>query len=266
MTQRGLVAVCALAMLLLTGAAAAGDSIKELEKKLLNGADFRVRTQAALALGASGSSAAVGPLCRGLDDGTDTVRAAAAAGLGRLQKGGKDCLKARLDKEDSSNVQKMIKKALRLIDEAASGPQLGNDTRYYVALAAAQAKAAGRDDPVKEVARAALIRTAAREGGFAFAPVGESAQQASKRLRKHPHVAAYQLVPTVEVSRGSGRIEVSVELEIFGYPDKSPQGSIGRSAGVTGVDPKDTDKEDQLIEKVCGEAMLEFTRLAAQVD
>jgi hypothetical protein len=249
---------------LTSSAATAGESVKDLEKKLLTDGDFRVRTQAALALGASGMGGAVQPLCRGLDDGTDTVRAAAAAGLGRLQKGGKACLEARLGKEDKTNVQKMIKKALRLIEEAASGPQLGRDTKYYVAIASPKANA-GRDE-VAGVVRAALIRSAVAAGDFAFAPTDETAQQAAKRLRKHPHVAAFHLVPTVEVSRGAGRIEVSVDLEIFGYPDKSPQGSIGRSAGVTGVDPKDTDKENQLIEKVCGEAMREFTRLAAQVD
>jgi hypothetical protein len=252
------------ALALTSSAATAGESVKELEKKLLGDGDFRVRTQAALALGASGVEGAVKPLCRGLDDGTDTVRAAAAAGLGRLQKGGKACLETRLGKEDSSNVQKMIKKALRLIEEATTGPQLGSDTKYYVSIAAPKANA-GRDE-VPGVVRAALIRIAAAAGDFAFAPADETAQQAAKRLRKHPQVAAFHLVPTVEVSRGAGRIEVSVDLEIFGYPDKNPQGSVGRSAGVTGVDPKDTQKENQLIDKVCAEAMREFTRLAAQVD
>ena len=52
-----------------------------------------------------------------------------AAGLGKLARGGKDCLKARLGKETSANVKKMIEKAIRLIDEAAAGPVLGEATR-----------------------------------------------------------------------------------------------------------------------------------------
>lgn len=253
-------AVC----LLVTSTGRAASSVAELGKKLLKDSDFRVRTQAALALGASGSKAAISPLCRGLDDGTDTVRAASAAGLGRLQRGGKDCLEARLKKEGNSNVKKMIKKALRLISEAASGPRLGKNTKYYISLAKPKDNA-GRDE-VASLIRSVLIRTAASKGGFAFAPGGETAQQANKRLRKHPHVAAYHLAPKVKVTRGSGRLEVSVEVAIFGYPNKSPQGSISRSAGRTGIDSKDTDEENALIERVCREAMREFVNLAAQVD
>src|SRR5579864_4991122 len=46
--------------------------------------DFRVRTNAALALGATNDDDAVGPLCGGLDDPSDVVRQAAAVALKRL--------------------------------------------------------------------------------------------------------------------------------------------------------------------------------------
>src|SRR5512134_389950 len=46
--------------------------------------DFKVRTNAALALGATNDQSAIQPLCGALSDGNDVVRQAAAAGLKRL--------------------------------------------------------------------------------------------------------------------------------------------------------------------------------------
>ena len=57
--------------------------------------DDRVRTNAALQLGATGDAAAVQPLCSALDDLSTIVRIAAAVGLQRLVKAeGVGCLKA----------------------------------------------------------------------------------------------------------------------------------------------------------------------------
>jgi len=84
----------ALGALALLGAltAPAAESIDDLKQKLLKDDDFRGRTQAALALGSTDSGRAVEPLCLGLKDSNDTVRAAVAAAFGKLQKGGLDCM------------------------------------------------------------------------------------------------------------------------------------------------------------------------------
>ena len=55
--------------------------VDHLVQNLSSGSDFRIRTQAALALGASKSRRAVEPLCTGLNDQNATVRAASAAAL-----------------------------------------------------------------------------------------------------------------------------------------------------------------------------------------
>ena len=242
------------------------ESVAELAKKLLGADDFRVRTQAALALGSSGDAKAVSPLCKGLDDSSDTVRAAAAAGLGKLAQGGKDCLAKRLSKESSSNVKKMIEKALRLLDEAESGPVLGDATRYYLALGPVENATSRKLDDITAVVRKALVRSAQRSGGFAFAPAGENVATAKKRLRKHPHVVGYYAKPRVQSTKTGQQIAVTCNLDIFGYPEKDPLGNVGRSAGVGGVDTSDTGEEDRLIDKTCGEAMAEFAKMAAQVD
>lgn len=245
---------------------ARAESVAELAKKLLGAEDFRVRTQAALALGASGDAKAVAPLCKGLDDASDTVRAAAAAGLGKLSQGGKDCLKKRLGKESSANVKKMIEKALRLLDEAASGPVLGEATKYYLAIGPIDNATGRKAEEVASLVRKALVRAAQRSGGFAFAPATETEADAKKRLRKHPHVVGYYAKPRVQSTKTGQQIAVTCSLELFGYPDKDELGTVGRSAGVGGVDTSDPTEEDRLIDKTCGEAMSEFARMAAAVD
>ncbi|HEY0468687.1 MAG TPA: HEAT repeat domain-containing protein, partial [Polyangiaceae bacterium] len=100
--------------------------VDHLVQNLANGADFRIRTQAALALGASKSRLAVEPLCSGLADPNATVRAASAAALGRLRMGGAECLQKRLASEASDTVKSAIVKAL--------DPVFAPETKYYVAI------------------------------------------------------------------------------------------------------------------------------------
>src|SRR5258706_13084158 len=112
-------ALRALSVLLFLGTfllpVAAGAQTSDLERliyNLANNEDFRVRTQAALALGASKSERALSPLCSALADSNTTVRAASAAALGRLAlKPGQDCLERRLSSETSDVVKATIRKA-----------------------------------------------------------------------------------------------------------------------------------------------------------
>ncbi|MBW2457518.1 MAG: HEAT repeat domain-containing protein [Deltaproteobacteria bacterium] len=255
------------AVVVLTGAqATAGESVASLAKKLRSGDDFRVRTQAALALGASASGAAVQPLCGGLDDSNDTVRAAAAAALGKLKKGGVDCLKKRLDKESSSNVKKMMSKAIRLIEEAASGPALSKSTRYYVKVGKTTDRSGRGGSEVSTIVRSTLRGTASKLGAYVFAPAGESSAQAKKRLRKHPQVDGYYFEPAISVSYTGTKLLVGFEMKIYGYPGKAPQGSLNSNAGYTGISSKDVGKENELIKQLVANAMGEFNKMAAQVD
>src|SRR5271170_4673886 len=70
--------------LLLSAGARGDDRVQFLSDRLVypppagRQDDFRVRTNAALALGATGDEAAVAPLCGGLGDPSDAVRQAAA--------------------------------------------------------------------------------------------------------------------------------------------------------------------------------------------
>jgi HEAT repeat protein len=110
----------ALATLLFASSARASDRLTELSNKLKTDKDFRVRTQAALALGVSQSDRAVAPLCGGLDDENHTVRAASAAALGKLRRGGAECLTKHLSSERHPKVKEMLAKALKRLAQ----PQL----------------------------------------------------------------------------------------------------------------------------------------------
>src|SRR6185295_16008669 len=86
--------------------------VDHLISNLTHDSDTRVRTQAALALGASKSDRAVDALCSGLADANVTVRIASADGLRRLRLGGADCLQAKLEKEQDDKVRSTIEKAI----------------------------------------------------------------------------------------------------------------------------------------------------------
>lgn len=246
-------------------AGAAAESVASLTKKLLGDDDFRVRTQAALALGASGKKAAVSPLCKGLGDSSDTVRAASAAGLGRLAKGGKSCLEARQKKEKNNNVSKMIAKAIRLIDEAAAGPSLGPSSKHYVALLPPKVIAERKKD-IAAVVNRAFRRAASQGRGIVVAPDAETTNQAKKRLRKYPHVLGWALQPTLRVEYDGTQLVVRIDMDILAYPEKQSQGSLTQRSGMGGMNGKDEAKEDELVEQVSKDAFDKFVDMAQQVN
>jgi len=90
-----------------------------LVQQLKSSDDFKVRTQAALALGASGDDAAVKPLCDALTDANASVKTAAAAALGKLGKpAGLPCLQAAIAKESAGATKTQFQKS---IDSLKSG-------------------------------------------------------------------------------------------------------------------------------------------------
>ena len=246
--------VAALLCLLLSSLAHARESISALEKKLLTHDDFRVRTQAALALGSTANKKAVKPLCKGLDDDKSTVRAAAAAALGKLALGGKSCLESRLGKEKKSNVKKMIRKSVKRIDAALNGPKLNKKTRFYIAI--------GKVKGDKTKVRSAMKRNLASRDGYAIAPEGESEADAKKRLRKHDQVTAYYFEPTLTVTKGDGKLEVTFAITIYDYPKSAEMGSASRTLGRSGIDADDEDLQDELIRRVTERTMDVFAEMA----
>ncbi|HKO46223.1 MAG TPA: HEAT repeat domain-containing protein, partial [Polyangiaceae bacterium] len=148
--------------------------LDRLVRNLASGSDFRIRTQAALALGASKSARAVEPLCSALTDANATVRAASAAALGRLHLGGAECLQKRLANEASDTVKSAIVKAL--------DPVFTPETKYYVAIGKIADKTGRAGDEVDTIVHSAMAGAAAALPVFTLAPPGETLTDAKRRL------------------------------------------------------------------------------------
>ena len=235
-----------------------GADVDHLVQNLTSGADFRIRTQAALALGASRSKRAVEPLCSGLADSNATVRAASAAALGRLRMGGSECLQKRLTNESSETVKSAIVKAL--------DPVFLPETKYYVAIGKISDKTGRSGDEVDGIVHRAMLGAANASPEFTMAPPGETLADAKRRLVGHSSVKPVFLSPRVPVPDYSGgNLTIRIEVAMFSYPDKSLLGSYTTKLTQQGVTSPDKDTEDELIRDTATRAFEKFTVAAARL-
>lgn len=226
----------------------AQDKVDRLAQQLSSSDDFRVRTQAALALGATKDKRALEPLCSGLSDDNTSVRAAAAAALGKLKKGGIDCLNARLKKESSSSVKSVIKKSLKKIKKALdkSGPSIGSGTKYYVALEIKN-KSDVSDSTVTAQVRSGLSKALGKLDIYAVAPEDEKLADAKKLLAKHKSVDGFFLMAKANLTHSGGVMKVKLEVSVFTYPAKALKGSFSVTVGFPDVEEGDTGAQKELL-------------------
>lgn len=225
----------------------AADRVKGLATKLRSSKDFRVRTQAALALGASGSKRAVTPLCKGLQDSNRTVRAASAAALGKLARGGAKCVQRRLRKERHPTVKKVLSKVLRRLQRPSSNA-IGPETKYYVAVGPTTNKTPSRDGEVEKLVRAALGSALSKNNSLAVAPQGESPSQARKILAKHKGLKPVFIWPKVQAKTKAGTLKFKLSFTLFSYPDKAFKGSMAQKLSIKGARSDDMEALDELLQ------------------
>jgi hypothetical protein len=258
-----LIAVALLVTLLATPARSADDSITRMSRELRNNEDFRVRTQAALALGASKDKRAVLPLCDGLEDSNTTVRAAAAAGIGKLALGGTDCLKGRLEYETSASVKSVIEKALEKV-KSAQKPAVTSATRYYVAVGPTTDKTGRGGAEIDDMVRAALEEKTSGLDGYVVAPRDESLSQAKAVTQKFKNLKAFFLWPKVLPPEYSGgKLTVRFEIAVFTYPGKAMKGTIPLKLTMSDMTSVDRATENDLIRRAADSA---FERFAGNAD
>jgi hypothetical protein len=249
--------------LLLSGVARAqgtGD-VDRMISNLRTGGDFRVRTQAALALGASRSPRATDALCGGLADANTTVRAAAAAALGKLQLGGVGCLENRLLSEPNQSVKAAIQTALDRV-RGGGEPVFGAGTKYYVSIGKTADKSGRTGDGIDRMVRQAMASIAA-DLGITLAPQGETQDQAKKRLAAHKGVRGFYLAPRLAPFEYTGEaLKVRLEVAIFSYPDKNMLGNFSKMLTQQGTSGRDLSSEDELVKMVGERAMEQFGKLA----
>ena len=252
-------------LLLPSLAFAQSSDLDRLIYNLANSEDFRVRTQAALALGASKSARAVNPLCSALADLNTTVRAASAAALGRLAlSAGKECLQKRLGEESSDVVKATIQKALEVIKNGGGAePAFVSDTKFYISIGKTADKTGRAAGEVDGIVRAAMTAKIGETSGFLAAPSGETKELAKKRLAAHPGVKGFFLSPVVTAEYTGDGLKVKIDVAMATYPDNAVFGNFSLFLKQAGVAPGSTAEESELIYAAAERAITKFVPVAA---
>lgn len=250
-------AVCAvvfgLASLLGSSAFADDAKIAFLADKL-KADDFRVRTNAALALGATNEDNAVQPLCRALSDENEVVRQAAAAGMKRLGRAqGIACLRERLGGEGSDAVRLQLTRAIETLEAARAGgggggggePKTNAQAKYYVALSAVQNRSGKAQAEVDAAVLAAVKKRLESAAVFQMAPDKETPAAAKANIAKRKLKGFYLSISVDPFDYASGT-KATVRIAIFTYPNKDLRGESpgkARSSASKG----DKDAENRLL-------------------
>lgn len=269
-----LVLSSALGLVLSPQTAWAEQRVAYLIDQLKTSDDYRVRTQAALGLGASGDDTAVKPLCDALGDGNPSVKLAVAAALGKLGKpAGLPCLKAAQGRESAPSVKAQIERSMATLAQAspagASGgssapPPPSSDTRFYVALQVTN-KTKRPAAEVEAIARAAMQDKLLAQKGYAVAPKAETSSQGGQIISAKK-LKGFFLVASVEApSYAGGDLKQSVRVTMWSYPTKALQGEFAPTLTQSGTPKGDTESENLLI-KMCLESAIEsFQKVAASM-
>jgi len=235
--------------------------------QLKNATDFRLRTQAALALGASEDPVAVTPLCSGLDDNSESVRSASAAALGRLKNpAGLGCLRRHAG-DPSASVRSVVDRSVQLL-ESSSGkpgkpPPPGPNDSVYVAIGPVTDKTGRSDDSVSQLVAAAMQNKLLSTRGYAVAPPGETGAVARKVIRQNS-LHGYMLQVRVEPPRSNGSdLIILVRVTMWSYPEKALQGEFTPKLTMPGTSLGDRDSEDNLIKMAVERAVDSFAQVVA---
>ena len=252
--------------------ARAEQSVAYLIEQLKSADDYRVRTQAALALGASGDDAAVKPLCDALGDANVSVKVASAAALGKLGKpAGLPCLKAAQGRETAASVKAQIDKSIAALDQASpSGGSAGApappgaDTKFYVAIQVTN-KTSRSATEIDGIVRAAMQDKILAKKGFAVAPKAESPAQGGQVV-KGKKLKGFLLVAAVDPpTYGGGDLTQVVHVTMWSYPDKSLQGELAPRLTQSGTSKGDTQSENMLMKMCVENAVESFQKVAASL-
>ena len=260
--------------LVLATAPARADSRTDFLIQRLRADDFRVRTNAALALGATNDDAAVQPLCGALGDSSEVVRQASAVALKRLLRSSSlDCLKRRLGAESNDSVRLQISRAVEAIQTNGGGGGGGGDVprtvagaKYYVALPMVANNNSSRSaSDVDRVVRGAAKQKLESLGVYQLAPSSESPDDARGVMKRRNLKGFYLTLSVDPFDYSGGNLRVVVRLVIFNYPGKAMQGMLNNGVTQQGVRPGDRAAEDNLMQIAAQGALDAFAQRAASM-
>ncbi len=257
-----------LVALMVASSASADPRTEFFIKQLKTSDDFKVRTQAALALGASGDTAAVAPLCGGLGDANNSVKVAAAAALGKLGKGeGAGCLKTAKKQEKDSSVIAQIDQSLQKLAGGGGDdpPAIGGETKFYVAIQVTN-KTTRSDGEIDRVVRGAAQARILNATGYAVAPRSESTSKAAELLKGNKKLKGLLLITSIDTPVYSGgKVSISVNSTIWTYPDKSLKATINAKRSTEAAGTSDVEGENLLIQAASEDAALKLIAAAAKL-
>jgi hypothetical protein len=232
--------------------------------------DFRVRTNAALALGATNDDAAVAPLCGGLSDPSEVVRQAVAVALKKLARpSSSGCLKQRQAVESNSSVKLQIQRAIEAVDAAGSGgggggsggpPPAVSGAKFYVSISPVANQTSRPTLEIEKVVHDAIAGKLAQLGEYQLAPAGESNADAKAAIASRKLKGYYLGVSVDKFDYSDGNLRVRVRIAVSSYPGKDLRGEVPQAATMPGVRPGDKGAEDQLMSLVAGAAAQAFAQ------
>ena len=266
-----LVGIVLAAAFVLFATSARADSRTTFLAERLKADDFRVRTNAALALGATSDEAAVQPLCGALADSNEVVRQSAAAALKRLAKPSSlGCLKARLAIETSDSVKLQLTRAVESLDGAGGGtggggtddgpPKLVANAKYYVSISSITNNTGRPQAEVDKVVLAAMKAKFESLGNYQLAPKVETPDAARAVIARRSLKGYYLSVTVSAFDYSSGGLKVTVRMTVASYPGRNILGELGPNAMMPGTRPGDHGAEDTLMQATASRAVESFTQ------
>ena len=232
----------------------------------LSSDDFRVRTNAALALGATNDEAAVEPLCGALTDSSEVVRQAVAVAMKRLLKPSSlTCLKDRLTSESVDAVKLQITRAVEAIEAAGGGgtptaPANVANAKFYVAISPITNNTGRPQADIDAQVIPAIQAKLASIGGFQLAPPNETPTAARAVMSKRKLKGYYLSVSVDKFDYSDGNLRVRVKVAVFDYPGKNLRGEVPSGMTQTGARSGDTSSENNLMGMTAARAVELFAQ------
>lgn len=243
--------------------------LKFLSEKMRD-ADARVRTSAALALGASDQDGAVEPLCGGLSDREEVVRQAAAVALKRLNRTRSlACLQQREPREPHEATKIAITRAIEAISSGGQGdggevPIKDNpNAKYYIALSTVANQTGRAQTDVERIVLGAIREKLDASGVVQLAPAAETPDKARAVTKARKMKGFYLAIAVDRFDYSDGNLRVKVKIGVFNYPNKALLGNVDKTLTAQGVSMGDKDSEDRLLELAAGLASEQFAQNAS---
>lgn len=253
MLLRGCLRAAVVALCLSVAASAAADARTDfLIRMLSTSAQFRVRTQAALALGGQQQASAVTQaLTKALSDEHPAVRAASAASLGRLKDPAAVAALRSAQNDRDSSVRQAVRAALDSLG-TTSAPAVASTSKssgtssssgsyapsgsatYYVGVGLPGSQV-GLSAPALRDLRAHVVQQVTQMEGVRVAPENEDKKAAAKVIGSAKLVGYFvdSSVTKVE-ARPDGSVRAQVSVVIGTYPGRDIRAMLSGAATVSG--------------------------------